>query len=697
MANDKSYDRHINIWINGKEVKNDVASIKKEMFNLTNELSRATRGTKEYNEKAAALRKVKAILKEHQDNISATGGAWTKLKGIASSGMGIITAGIAGIVGAYHSVKAIIFSTDALGDKFKKTLGGWKGGLDAIARSIASMDFKNFGKNIKDAIEEGRRYAESQDKISDSLRALKFREAEVSSEILRQRAIENSALKSNEERIAAGKKAIALEDELQKTRTDIARERYNVELENAMVITGQAPNIIEAYIRQDSELMKLLNTGEQYKTLQQKIADLHAQEETSRVNGVRQIDNTALIQAAKQQLAGLDPMAAEYEKMFTGLGKLVDEKKDLIVSDFEQLKQAETSNLENTMKIRTKTDNLIAKDEKELTDFIEKGNKKKIDSYDLLNAKMKETAAELEKWYASIKMPDTDKEVAAIRDRQLADLNNKIDLEEAASLAIFDFKKEQNEILRRNEITEADKTGASIQLINEKYAKMEIDLEGEKLQAKLQLAASVFGNMATIFGKQTAVGKAAAIAETTINTYASATASYKAMAGIPYVGPILGAIAAAAAIAAGLANVKQIMSVNTKIKGFSGGGYTGAGGKYEPAGFVHAGEWVANADMVKSPNFGPVIQALEAERVNGRNGYANGGNVGTTPSGSGGSGSSPTLIGSDPELKRVLKDLSSEVAKLRRDGVKTKFTYKTIDNIQDGMDTLKSVKDDVTM
>ena len=48
-----------------------------------------------------------------------------------------------------------------------------------------------------------------------------------------------------------------------------------------------------------------------------------------------------------------------------------------------------------------------------------------------------------------------------------------------------------------------------------------------------------------------------------IDTYAAANAAYKAMAGIPFAGPVLGATAAVAAIAAGIANVKQILSVKT--------------------------------------------------------------------------------------------------------------------------------------
>lgn len=58
-----------------------------------------------------------------------------------------------------------------------------------------------------------------------------------------------------------------------------------------------------------------------------------------------------------------------------------------------------------------------------------------------------------------------------------------------------------------------------------------------------------------------AIGKAAAISEATINTYRAAQGAYSAMAGIPIVGPALGAAAAALAVTAGLANVARISGV----------------------------------------------------------------------------------------------------------------------------------------
>lgn len=100
-----------------------------------------------------------------------------------------------------------------------------------------------------------------------------------------------------------------------------------------------------------------------------------------------------------------------------------------------------------------------------------------------------------------------------------------------------------------------------------KNTKEEEKLEESKRKAKeatLSTASTVFKSMSSLLGEQTAAGKAMAVAGTLIDTYQSATSAYKAMAGIPYVGPALGVAAAAAAVASGLANVKNILSVDEK-------------------------------------------------------------------------------------------------------------------------------------
>ena len=98
------------------------------------------------------------------------------------------------------------------------------------------------------------------------------------------------------------------------------------------------------------------------------------------------------------------------------------------------------------------------------------------------------------------------------------------------------------------------------------------NLTKEIEQAKLDTAQASLNAIGQLFGQQTAIGKAAAVAETAINTYRSATAAFAALAGIPFVGPALGAIAAGAAITAGLANVRKILSVKSGLPGDTGGG-----------------------------------------------------------------------------------------------------------------------------
>ena len=64
--------------------------------------------------------------------------------------------------------------------------------------------------------------------------------------------------------------------------------------------------------------------------------------------------------------------------------------------------------------------------------------------------------------------------------------------------------------------------------------------------------------------------------------------------------------------------------VGMLFKGFAGGGYTGAGGKYEPAGIVHRGEYVFDKAAVARLGVGN----LEALRRGAIRGFANGGFVG---------------------------------------------------------------------
>ena len=67
--NDKSVKRGVYLYIDGKQIKNDVGSIKAEIKKLTNELKDMTIGSREYVEQMAKIRNLNSMLKEHQKNL----------------------------------------------------------------------------------------------------------------------------------------------------------------------------------------------------------------------------------------------------------------------------------------------------------------------------------------------------------------------------------------------------------------------------------------------------------------------------------------------------------------------------------------------------------------------------------------------------------------------------------------------------
>jgi hypothetical protein len=98
-------------------------------------------------------------------------------------------------------------------------------------------------------------------------------------------------------------------------------------------------------------------------------------------------------------------------------------------------------------------------------------------------------------------------------------------------------------------------------------ARMEIDKkENEAKMANAAMAAGLLGTVSDLVGKNTAAGKATAIAATTIDTYLGAQKAYTSqlIPGDPS-SPIRAAIAAAIAVAGGIKNVREI--VKTKVPG----------------------------------------------------------------------------------------------------------------------------------
>ncbi|MFX5827176.1 tape measure protein [Acinetobacter baumannii] len=192
-----------------------------------------------------------------------------------------------------------------------------------------------------------------------------------------------------------------------------------------------------------------------------------------------------------------------------------------------------------------------------------------------------------------------------LADSQFAatDLNEQNSLDglnaqfEAGLIKQQDYENQKTAIIQaaqdqRNQI--AAEYAQNAQDIEDKYHQdrlnAQIALGGQMMGSLTSMFGSMFGEQSKAYKIMFAADKAYAIAAAGIAIQQNIAAASKA--GFPLNIPLIaGAVAQGASI---IANIRAI-----KDQGFAEGGYTGRGGKYQPAGIVHKGEVVWSQEDIK--------------------------------------------------------------------------------------------------
>ncbi len=648
MANDKTYDRHINIWINGKEVPNTVSAITKEMFKLRNEQSKLTIGSKEYIEKGKEIKKLDTILADHRKSIRNTGSGWGNLGSLVGGGVSkmttafkafmanpivfIITAIAAAVMGLikvfkssdsgatlfaarFEQIKAILdvvrqrllSVTDAIGHVFK---GEWK-------EAAASMKeaFTGIGDQIKSATKAAFDYQYALDKTQDAESNYTSKAAENRNRIARLEYTAQDRTRTTEERRKALQEAIDLGMEEVTVDKDLKKQKLDNEINYLAGKAGLRAEDVLSFIRMTDE--EQANADKSLQTLRNNNEDKFAE-----------IENL--------YAAWIDADTKFYEENKRNVSRMTGFEEEL---------------------------------------------QKELDEID-------------KKVHEEIQRRRDEREKAGVDEmKRLADAYK----EEERIRQEFEEQRKEAEQQRRDE---REKAGLDeFKRLEEQYNAVQ-QLEEENANAKERIAAAATNLLAGIAGKNKALmmasliaDRALAIAEIIIQTR-KANAALRAWGAMG--GPVGMVLAQAAVmrnnVAAGI-DIAAIIAASAAK--FYVGGFTGKGPKYQPAGVVHAGEWVATQEMVASPVTGPIIRALEASRQNGS--YANGGDVGGSGFNAQGSGQGAAgLLQSDPEMKAILRGVRKLLSKLDADGVKTVWGYKEIDNVRTGMNRLEGIEEDVS-
>ena len=74
-----NYTCRINLYINGKEIKNELSSIKGEMNKISNAQAHMAIGSREYQKAANKIRTLKTIIQNHNQDLKAIGVHWRSL------------------------------------------------------------------------------------------------------------------------------------------------------------------------------------------------------------------------------------------------------------------------------------------------------------------------------------------------------------------------------------------------------------------------------------------------------------------------------------------------------------------------------------------------------------------------------------------------------------------------------------------
>lgn len=206
-------------------------------------------------------------------------------------------------------------------------------------------------------------------------------------------------------------------------------------------------------------------------------------------------------------------------------------------------------------------------------------------------------------------------------ERELLDTKKELELEsvDIRQRELLEVEQQYDELFRL-----AKNAGEDIVGLEEQKAKAINEIRRQQAMADLDTASASLENIKQIMGEETNAGKAAAVAQATINTYQGVS---EAIASSP---PPLNFVLAATTLAAGLQNINKILSVQEPqfAQGGLVGGY-GTGTSDSVSARLSKGESVINARSTRM--FKPLLSAIN-EAGGGRS-FASGEGVGGTTMG----------------------------------------------------------------
>lgn len=556
-----------------KEEEKATGDTRRNVGNYTESVKEAIEGSGLFSNQIRQLRQAQKTLN-----------AATKvsIKGLKGFRLALIATGIGAIVALLGTLISAFLSTQKGIDKvtsITRPLIGIFQKLKGLVQELATNVFGGLAKILSGDIKEG---------LSDLSGAFTDAVGNVG------KAIEDGA--------AAGKKLDELQKNIERTEVELTKRRaeLNAEFERTKEIAQDESNTdqerrkaaqeaIDAQNKLLEEEQRFLDLRIEKKQLENSLNDTSREDEK---------ELAELIAQRTQQEAQASRKRVSARNLLETIEKQADSERASTIKEREQLEeQAAKKRIEDEKKANQQ----IIEDQQRLTEEYQNALKERAVDTEL---EVRETVNALKRQFAEGEIsPEeyqrqlAELEAVAIETRraafelQLEETRNNEQIEADTKLAI---EEELQQKLRDldDQTLDLKVKNAQDELEAEKKKNDQIEQDGiETGEAKIKAANAVLDAAKSIFGEESAAGKAAAAFQAGINTFQAAT---KALATIP---PPFGKIVAAATVAQGLAQVAQI--TNAPIPKLAEGGGIEVGGPSHASGGVDValgGQTVANVE-----------------------------------------------------------------------------------------------------
>lgn len=534
----------------------------------------------------------------------------------------LIVGALAGLFKAFTSTKAggelldrvmtgIGTALDVLRDRvvmvggaiIKFFSGDFSGAFEDVSSAVSGIG-DEIAKEMRVAMEAKKMLQE----VEDATRKLNVRRAEQNALISEAKQKINDENLSYEEREAALEQVRVAEIALSQQEEQLAKDRLAALQALAALSDSNKEALDELAQAQIAVSNAIQATADKQKEIadqQKSLRDKRRSERKSR--------------AAERKAAEAEAAAAlqAYHDLENKL------KSDAIVDDEERALRV--LQIQKETAIRSIDDMKITEDQKKnLRELTETDTQMKIDEIKATFKEKRDTEEEAEKekqkaaqqaeldTYIELEQMKRDSD-GVLREEELENLQEFLEAKMEIELENLDLSEEEKALIiakYEEQITDIKQQNADAQnAIGTKKAEIE--------RANAEVAIGALSAVASIAGESTVLGKAAAVAAATVQTYLAAQSAYASqlIPGDPS-SPVRATIAAAVAVAAGLANIAQIVAVQPPEAELSrpslarGGMVMGAGtGTSDsiPANLSN-GESVINARSTAA--FAPLLSAM---------------------------------------------------------------------------------------